>query len=172
MLGLKKKSILNYYRKEVKKYDELPRVQEKKQVEKALLLFKENDFNVDTVLNSFEQHKEFANVHFDVVCFCDFDKKRTYSENEFHMKQIGYFGKGLSGGLKDRIDTSYDLLVSYNINNDELINYLTLCSKAKFKVGFEGQDGRLNDMLIHVSGYNLEVFNLELIKYLGVLNKL
>ncbi|NQY06286.1 MAG: hypothetical protein HRT68_08910, partial [Flavobacteriaceae bacterium] len=95
-----------------------------------------------------------------------------YAEGEFTIKDIGYFGKKKGNVLIDILNKEFDVLITYNREDDEVLNLITLESKSKFKVGFSVQDQRLNDLVIDIKTKDISAFNNELIKYLKILNKL
>ena len=66
----------------------------------------------------------------------------------------------------------YKLQKSYYDTKNNYLNLMTSKSKAKFKVGFNGVDNRLFDLIINVDPQkNLDVKG-ELLKYFKVLNKI
>ena len=74
--------------------------------------------------------------------------------------------------INDFIETPFDLLVNYYDVNKSGLLLLSTKSKAKFKVGFDTVDKRVNHFIIKTLVENYNEFVLELFKYLKILNKI
>ena len=74
--------------------------------------------------------------------------------------------------IDDFVDQPFDLLISYYNSNKLELNLVTALSKANFKIGINIQDARLHDLIIDVKTSKIDVFKVELIKYLTQLNRL
>lgn len=84
---------------------------------------------------------------------------------------------GWSGTIKDKelevfLNTKFDALVSYYFIDSLDLKVLTAASKADFKIGILQEEQRLNDLIIHVNPEAIEVFKIELLKYLSILNRI
>lgn len=172
MSALKKKSILNYYKKRIKKNTVQVLEQRKEIIKSALILREENDLKAKAIVEKLAEDVVFNKLKIQSLIYCDYDKKRDYDEGEFTLKDFSLFGKVVGENLKHALDKKYDMLITINETNDVVLNVLTLESKALFKVGLQQQDEVLNDLVLSVNIGDTEVFNSELKKYLKVLNKL
>jgi hypothetical protein len=170
LLALKKKSILNYYKKNVASYTTITRLQEQNKIKTILVLVREERVNElrENLLGQFE----FTADEMVFLVWCAWDKKREYQKEEFTTKDIGFFGKIKNQNLQHQLAKEYDLLITYNAPNDIVMNLLTLVSKATFKAGLSSQDQRLNDLVIAVEENDPDAFKNELIKYLKILKKI
>ncbi|WP_347922152.1 hypothetical protein [Pontimicrobium sp. SW4] len=90
----------------------------------------------------------------------------------FNSKNFGWKGKIENVELEEFINTEFDALISYYKEDNLELNMVTALSKANFKIGISGNDERLNDFIIDVKPNEVELFKMELIKYLKVLNKI
>ncbi|PHR73999.1 MAG: hypothetical protein COA67_01135 [Lutibacter sp.] len=97
--------------------------------------------------------------------------KESDSKELFTDKDFNWLGKIKNEYIQNLLNSEFDLLINLSDNN-LLLNYLIVLSKAKFKVGFSSADNRLFDFMIAVDTKDVAVFIKELKKYLEILNKL
>jgi len=90
----------------------------------------------------------------------------------FNPKNFGWSGKIDNVELQEFVNTEFDALISYYKEDSLELNLVTTLSKANFKIGISGNDERLHDFIIDVKPDQIELFKMELIKYLKVLNKI
>lgn len=171
MLALKKKSILKNYKKNVDKYVLKDRVQEARPVKSMLLILKESI--KDKVLNDIQKNVAFKSIALDIMVYCNYDKKRTYNENEITIKDITISGKIKKNQAVAILQKPYDLVINYNATNDVVLNFLTSHANTTFYVGFaQQQESKLNDIVIKAASDNYNTYHNEIIKYLKILKKL
>lgn len=104
--------------------------------------------------------------------FRNFDKKNEPSPLYFSEKDFGMKAKVFDTDFQQFLETPFDLLITYFTDKNQYLECATVLSKATFKVGFANVNSDLFDMEIVGNINNLEEFNLELIRYLKILNKL
>ncbi len=107
-----------------------------------------------------------------IYSFRSYNKREKKSFKHFSENDISWQGKILDASLQSFVDEPLDLLVCYFDKNDLLLEYITLFSKASFKVGFAGVNQKLFNMEIIESTKNTDSFNEELKKYLQILGKI
>lgn len=90
----------------------------------------------------------------------------------FDPKNFGWNGKIDNVELEAFVNTEFDALISYYKEDLLELNMVTALSKANFKIGLSTKDERLHDFIIGVTPDQIDVFKMELIKYLKVLNKI
>lgn len=90
----------------------------------------------------------------------------------FYAKDFGWKGKVESVNFKEFTSQPFDALISYYKEDRYELNLATALSKANFKIGLATHDERLNDFIIDIQPKELDVFKIELVKYLKVLNKI
>lgn len=90
----------------------------------------------------------------------------------FNPKNFGWKGKIENVELEEFINTEFDALISYYREDLLELNLVTALSKANFKIGISSKDQRLHDFIIDVETDQIDLFKMELIKYLKVLNKI
>ena len=99
-------------------------------------------------------------------------KKEEPSEPFLSLKNISLSGEINKKEVNDFIETPFDLLINYYDVNKSGLLLLSTKSKAKFKVGFDTVDKRVNHFIIKTLVENYNEFVLELFKYLKILNKI
>ena len=108
-----------------------------------------------------------------IFSFIDIKTKTpTLIQNRIYSNHFNWRGEINNKNALDFLNTKLDVLVSYYSTKNNYLNLMTSKSKAKFKVGFNGVDDRLFDLIINIdSQKNLDVKS-ELLKYFKVLNKI
>ena len=108
-----------------------------------------------------------------IFSFIDIKTKTpTLIQNRIYSNHFNWRGEINNKNALDFLNTKLDVLVSYYSTKNNYLNLMTSKSKAKFKVGFNGVDNRLFDLIINVDPQkNLDVKG-ELLKYFKVLNKI
>ncbi|MQP52539.1 MULTISPECIES: hypothetical protein [unclassified Flavobacterium] len=99
-------------------------------------------------------------------------KKEEINEPFLTIKNISLSGEITKPEVKDFIETPFDLLLNYYDVSKSSLLLLSVKSKAKFKVGFDTVDKRVNHFIIKSLVENFNEFVLELFKYLKILNKI
>ena len=108
-----------------------------------------------------------------IFSFLDIKTKTpTLIQNRIYSNHFNWRGEINNNNALDFLNTQLDVLVSYYDTKNNYLNLMTSKSKAKFKVGFNGVDNRLFDLIINVDPQtNLDVKS-ELLKYFKILNKI
>ena len=99
-------------------------------------------------------------------------KKEVINEPFLSLKNISLSGEINKIEVNDFIETPFDLLINYYDVNKSALLLLSTKSKAKFKVGFDTVDKRVNHFIIKTLVEDFNEFVLELFKYLKILNKI
>ena len=99
-------------------------------------------------------------------------KKEEINEPFLTLKDVSISGEIAIESVNDFIKTPFDLLINYYDVNKSSLLLLSIKSKAKFKVGFDTVDKRVNHFIIKSLVENFDEFVLELFKYLKILNKI
>lgn len=119
------------------------------------------------VSQGIDNHNIFVLVYKDKI-----SKKEVVQEPFLTLKDISYSGEIKNKEVNNFLSTSFDLLINYYDVNKSGPKLLTTVSKAKFKVGFDTVDKRLNHLIIKSTIENFNEFVLEMFKYLKILNKI
>ena len=90
----------------------------------------------------------------------------------FGWKQISWSFQVQEDLIQDFVQKPFDTLISYYESDNSLLQWLTLESKAKFKVGFFAIDKRLNHVLINTQVQNCKIFVQEFVRVLKLFNKI
>ena len=108
-----------------------------------------------------------------VIAFVDDEKQADQLwDTYFNRKDFGWNGEVKNVDLQEFIKTNFDVLISYHKANILELNLIAALSNANFKVGLSNDDKRLYDLIMDINPKEFDVFQLELHKYLTVLNKL
>ncbi len=140
-----------------------------KKINSILILANENTDNTIVKIISKELYVESSKIK--LLIFKNKLEKETESNNDLNENDFSLFCKIKNKIIKKIIDSEFDLLLNYDDNN-LFLNYLTVLSKARFKVGFANSDKRLFNLMIADERNDSSVFNAELKKYLKILNKI
>ncbi|MDT7833032.1 hypothetical protein RQM59_11610 [Flavobacteriaceae bacterium S356] len=92
---------------------------------------------------------------------------KHFSENDFDWK-----GNITDSSLQAFLDTEFDLLITFFDQKHLYAEYVTLLSKATFKVGYAEVDSRLFDMEVKTEGKDMDAYLNEVKKYLVILNRM
>jgi len=99
-------------------------------------------------------------------------KKETYNYPIFSQSDLSWIAKIINKDAEAFIAEPFDLLINYYDVEKVSLIIATNESKAKFKVGFESIDKRLNHFIIESKIEDYGIFVTELFKYLKILNKI
>lgn len=98
------------------------------------------------------------------------DNEKSYkhfSENDFNWK-----GLIVDSSLTSFLEQQFDLLLCFYPSKNSYLEYVTLLSDARFKVGFAEINGHLFDLEISVKSDQIDNFLSEAKKYLSILGKI
>lgn len=90
----------------------------------------------------------------------------------FGWKHINWSFQIQEALVVDFMQNPFDVLLSYYDVNNGLLQWITLQSKASFKVGFFSVDKRLNNILINTQTMNYKEFVQEFVRVLQLFNKI
>ncbi len=107
-----------------------------------------------------------------IYSYRNFEKNQEKSYKHFSEKDFNWNGSILEPSFQNFIQEPLDLLICYYSKPHSILDYVTLLSKASFKVGFAGMHSELYDLEIAVNPTEIDDFFLETKKYLNVLGKL
>ena len=148
----------------------------------AVSNMKMNSVGVILNMNEFSDFDTFRNYFKElgilsskikVIAFID-DAKNANPlwDTYFNPKDFGWKGKINNVDLQSFIDTKFDVLISYYTQESLELKLITAASKANFKVGLIHDDKRVFDLMIDLKTKDIQLFKIELKKYLTVLNKI
>jgi len=123
----------------------------------------------------YEVSKEIGLKDKDVTFFTFINvKKKTpsLSQNQINNKEFSWKGIIQNQNANEFLVVPFDILVGFYKGKIDYLDLMMAKSNAKFKVGFDGGDCRISDLIIDVDPLKINDFKRELIKYLRVLNKI
>lgn len=161
----------------------------KKSIEKKLLTrdisqrntpLKYLGFLVDeTLLDDWEIFFEFASElglqRKDVKLFSFVETKRkipSLRQNQISNKEFTWRGDIHNQNAREFLDFQFDVLVGVYNGEQQFLDAMTAESKAKFKIGFQGADNRLFDLMLAVAPSDFSAVKVEMKKYLTILKKI
>lgn len=107
-----------------------------------------------------------------IYSYRKFDKNNGKSYKHFSKNDFNWKGKITDTSLLSFIEQPIDLLICFYSKKHFYLEYLTMLSKANFKVGFAGVNQDLFDLEISVKKEQMSYFLNETHKYLTILKKL
>lgn len=108
----------------------------------------------------------------EVLHFLDKKKKNSDATKNYCVtKNISWSGQIKNEIVSNFVEKPFDLLINYYDIEKQVLLLITKRSKAKFKVGFETIDKRVNHFMINLPAENYKEFISELFKYLKILKK-
>ena len=109
----------------------------------------------------------------EILSFVNKNKKTLLEKFDyFFRKDISLGGLFKSERVTNFTEQHFDLLISYYDVQKPALLLVSKSSKAKFKVGFQTIDKRINHLSINSVAENYTEFISELFKYLKLLNKI
>ncbi len=96
----------------------------------------------------------------------------TLRDNQISNKEFTWRGEIHNQSAKEFLDFSFDVLIGLYKGKHEFLEAMVASSKAKFKLGFNGDDERLYDLLLAVDPTNFDTVKTEVKKYLKIFNKI
>ena len=100
------------------------------------------------------------------------DETLTSWDSYFTPLDFGWNGTISNYDINEFIETDFDALISYYNEDLYELNLITAKSKANFKIGISNKDQRLHDFIINIKSSFIDVFKVELQKYLKGLKKI
>ncbi|HBK83433.1 MAG TPA: hypothetical protein DDZ41_07530 [Flavobacterium sp.] len=99
-------------------------------------------------------------------------KTETVHYPYFMASDVGLDGAFSKGEVEHFVNFPFDVLISYYDNQNSSLEWVTVLSKAKFKVGLHSIHTSLNHFTINTFVENYEEFILILFQYLKILKKI
>ena len=107
-----------------------------------------------------------------IYSYRKFDKHKEQSYKHFTEKDLNWKAEVTEPSFHNFLNEPFDLLICYFNKPDCILEYVTLLSKATFKVGFAGVNADLFDLEIALPTGDTKVFFFEVQKYLKILKKI
>jgi len=107
-----------------------------------------------------------------IFSFRKFEKNQEVSYKHFTEKDFNWKAEITNPSLENFINEPFDLLICYYTKSNTHLDYISLLSKATFKVGFAALKSQLFDLEINVQSDQVNAFFAETKKYLTILKKL
>lgn len=92
-------------------------------------------------------------------------------QTAYDPEQISFFGE-FTEDLKRFCAQKADIQLNFFNKDDLYMNWVASKTQAKMQIGFLGADKRINDLIFDFDPKEKDIFEEELVKYLGVLKKI
>ncbi|WP_310993200.1 DUF6913 domain-containing protein [Aequorivita marina] len=119
--------------------------------------------------------KELGLKEKDVKVFTFVETRRkipSLRQNQITNKEFSWRGEIKNQNAKEFLDFPFDVLIGLYSGKHEYLSAMVAHSEAKFRIGFNGADERLYDLLVAVDPKNSERFKKEIKKYLQIFKKI
>jgi hypothetical protein len=123
----------------------------------------------------YEFGKELGLQRKDIKIFTFIETRKklpSLRQNQITNKEFSWQGDIHNQNANEFLDIPFDVLISFNKEKHEYLGAMAAQSKAKFKIGFDGADERLYDLVLAVDPQNTIDFKSEVRKYLKILKKI
>lgn len=170
--NIKKNTALKFLRKHAVAGKINPAVSKKK-IYKVGILAEQDLFNTYDFRKKLSENFRIPATDFKILLY----QKGKYVESlqdlePFSIKDFGFFGKIKCENVKNFTENNFDLLINYCAQDNVMAQVVSFQSKAILKAGIHLEEFNLYDISIRVEANKIDTFNMELTKYLQILNLL
>ena len=123
----------------------------------------------------YEFGKELGLQRKDIKIFSFIETRRkipTLRQNQITNKEFTWRGEIHNQNAQEFLDFPFDVLIGFYNGKHEFLSAMVAQSKAKFKIGLNGADERLFDLLLTLDIQKPEIFKSEVKKYLQIFKKI
>ncbi|SRX55611.1 hypothetical protein AEQU1_02635 [Aequorivita sp. CIP111184] len=123
----------------------------------------------------YEFGKELGLQRKDVKLFTFVETRRkipSLRQNQITNKEFTWRGEIQNQNAQEFLDFPFDVLIGLYNGKHDYLSAMVAQSRAKFKIGFNGADERLYDLLLTVDIQKPELFKSEVKKYLQIFKKI
>ncbi|NER17620.1 DUF6913 domain-containing protein [Spongiivirga citrea] len=168
--ALKKKTSQNFLKKALSR-DDIKTNYESTGIHKVGCIVDAESFSDFEAFSRLANSIDLPNFNLNLICYHSDPKMHAnFDKTMFSEADFGWNGRLKHFALQHFAENPMDLLINYFDNPDLLGPQLIAAqSQAAFRVGFEGIDKRLNDLVISTDIKNYDSFESELLKYLSIL---
>lgn len=92
----------------------------------------------------------------------------TFEQNKFSSKDFAWNGVVKKPAVDEFLDKEFDIFIGYYSIKNPYLDYVTSKVKSPLKIGFQGADKRLLDIIFNIKINDYAVFEQELVKYIGI----
>jgi len=95
----------------------------------------------------------------------------TLEQNSFTPKDFNWKGLMTKPAILEFLDREYDVFICYSSADSVFIDFIVSQAKATLKVGLDGANAALFDLIFKIKTNQYALFEKELTKYLQIINK-
>jgi len=93
-------------------------------------------------------------------------------QNQITNKEFTFRGEIQNQNAREFLDFPFDVLIGFYKGKHEFLSAMAAQSNSKFKIGFNGADERIYDLLLAMDIQKPEIFKAEVKKYLQIFKKI
>lgn len=135
-------------------------------------LINENFFDDFEMLYSLGMELGLERKDIKIFSFAETKRKiPSLRQDQITNKEFNWRGEIQSQNAKEFLNFPFDVLIGIYKKENEFLDAMVAMSGAKFKIGFEGADERLYDLLLNIDPKNTNLFKEEIKKYLKIFSK-
>ena len=104
------------------------------------------------------------------LIICKEEKRNlpTFEQNKFSSKDFTWNGTLIKPAVQEFLDREYDIFIGYYSKKNPYLDFVTAKAKSQLKVGLQGADKRLFDIIFKIEIKLYAVFEQELAKYIQI----
>ncbi|PKP25000.1 MAG: hypothetical protein CVU03_10030 [Bacteroidetes bacterium HGW-Bacteroidetes-2] len=95
----------------------------------------------------------------------------SLEQNSFTTKDFSWNGLMKNPAILEFLDREYDVFICYSSIDSVFIDFIVSQAKATLKVGLDGANAALFDLIFKIKTNQYSLFEKELTKYLQIINK-
>ncbi|GGD91445.1 DUF6913 domain-containing protein [Planktosalinus lacus] len=119
--------------------------------------------------SSLIQSLEILNKDLKLIIYKE-EKKNlpTLEQNKFSSKDYSWNGILTKPAIIEFLDREYDLFIGYYSNKNSYLDFVSSRAKAHLKVGVEGANSQIFDLIFKIPVKDYSLFEHELAKYVNI----
>lgn len=133
------------------------------------VLVNAKEFEKTELFNGLEETLKILNKDLKLILYFEENENpHTLEQNKFSSKDFTWKGTLNKPEIEEFLDREYAIFIGYYTKQNPFLDYVTSIAKSQLKVGLEGADKRLFDIIFKIDIKNYAVFEQELAKYISI----
>ena len=168
-MGIKEKIAIRWLSKTAAKIQRTPEIPDLSLVKKVGVLWQPEQKEAFNYIQDFFSKRQVVFRH---LCVYNENIELVTNPNALVLKDLNWWGFPKPGKVDNFTEMQFDILLNIALQQNVVLDYLTLVTKAKFKVGGQADTKNYFDLNINI-GQNQNALYLaeQQIFYIGHLNK-
>lgn len=133
------------------------------------ILVNEKEFENTELFNGLIKSLDILNKDLKLIVYKE-EKRNlpTLEQNKYSSKDFTWNGTLNKPAVEEFLDREYDIFIGYYSTKNPYLDYATSKAKAQLKVGLQGADKRLFDIIFKIKIKKYVVFEQEIAKYIKI----